>query len=273
MSAIRISAPSPDLRIVPTLSLHPHEEHDSQRAEPLVERLSHEDFMINPPVVAPIGDEQYVVLDGANRYHAFAHLQYPHILVQVVSYDSGHIELDTWKHALCNWDSTKFIASLRQMPALDILEGQNAHAIAHVLLRDERVFALYTPVNTAHERNAALRDVVKIYQQNAVLQRTAISEPDEIWELHPDATALVLFPEYQPADIITAATHRAFLPPGISRHIVHGRAIRLNYPMDALRDQITPLAEKNQTLKHWIQQRLANRQIRYYAEATYQFDE
>jgi hypothetical protein len=33
-------------------------------------------------------------LDGANRCYAFKELGYPHILVQVVSYDNSYVELD-----------------------------------------------------------------------------------------------------------------------------------------------------------------------------------
>jgi hypothetical protein len=33
------------------------------------------------------------------------------------------------------------------------------------------------------------------------------------------------------------------------------------------------LRDKNEALQSWVQQKLANRQVRYYAEATYQFDE
>ena len=91
--------------------------------------------------------------------------------------------------------------------------------------------------------------------------------------MFPDANAVVHFPPYLPADIIEAAQHDAFLPPGISRHIVHGRAIRVNYPLDALRDPNTSLEQKNDDLLRWMQNKLANRQVRYYAEATYQFDE
>ena len=126
---------------------------------------------------------------------------------------------------------------------------------------------------TLHERNAALRQVVSVYQQNARLHRTALAAPTELWPMYPDATALVIFPPYAPADIMAAAREHAYLPPGISRHIVHGRAIRVNYPLDSLRDAQTPLDRKNANLLTWMQHKLANRQVRYYAEATYQFDE
>lgn len=274
MTPPHTDAPPPDLRIVLTRNLHPHEEHDSQRAQPLISRLSQETVVINPPVVAPMSESgQFVVLDGANRYYAFSHLAYPHILVQVAPYDSGYVELDTWRHLICAWNETSLLEHLRRIESVEMLEGQHHDAIAHILFRDERLLALRVPVHSTHERNAALREIVRIYQQNAVLQRTALSEPEDIWRLHPDALAMVIFPHYAPTDIIAAAHHLAYLPPGISRHIIHGRALRINYPLDLLRAPDQSLDAKNAHLQAWMQEKLARRQIRYYAEATYQFDE
>lgn len=274
MAPLHTDAPPPDLRIVLTENLHPHEEHDSQRAQPLISRLTNETVVINPPVVAPMGDNgQFVVLDGANRYYAFSHLAYPHILVQVAPYESGYVQLDTWRHLICDWDEKSLMEHLHKSESLEILEGQHHDAIAHILFHDEHLIALRVPVQNTHERNAALREVVRIYQQNAVLQRTALVEPEDIWQLHPDALAMVIFPHYEPTDIIAAAHHLAYLPPGISRHIIHGRALRINYPLDNLRDTSVSLEKKNENLQTWIREKLAKRQIRYYAEATYQFDE
>lgn len=262
-------APTPDLRIVTVESVLPHEEHDNQRAGPLIERLKQEAYIINPPIVAPIDKQHYVILDGANRCYAFQQLGYPHILVQVSSYNSGYVLLQTWSHIVSHWNGQAFLEHLAALQSIKITEGHDTNAIAHILLRDERVLALHAP----YERNAALREVVRLYQQNATLYRTTLSEPGRIWELYKNAIALVMFPQYQPADIIAAARYQAYLPAGVSRHIVHGRALRVNYPIPTLRDEHTPLPQKNQALRTWLQDRLAKRKVRYYAEATYQFDE
>lgn len=266
-------APQPDLRIVRTETLHPHEDNDSQRSRPLIDRLASETVVINPPIVAPMGASQFLVLDGANRFHAFSHLGYPHILVQVAPYESGFVELKTWRHLVCNWNREELLGHLKQLGDIQIHEGQQSTAIAHILFQDGTVLALMSPIENTHERNAALRQVVSIYQQHAVLQRTALVEPSDIWLLHPTAIAIVEFPHYQPSDIMAAARHNAYLPPGISRHIIQGRALKVNYPLDLLRDETTSLGEKNEHLKLWIQEKLTKRQIRYYAESSYLFDE
>ncbi len=273
MSFNQTDAPQPDLRIVLTDTLRPHEDHDSQRSQPLIERLASETVVINPPIVAPMGASQLLVLDGANRFQALSHLGYPHILVQVAPYESGYVELKTWRHVVCDWQRETLMEHIRQLEDIQILNGQHNSAIAHIIFQDNSVAALMSPIENTHERNAALRQVVSIYQQNATLQRTALVEPTDIWDLHPTAVAIVEFPHYQPADIIAAARYKAYLPPGISRHIIQGRALKVNYPLAVLRDETMGLAEKNDQLRQWVQEKLAHRQVRYYAEASYLFDE
>jgi len=265
------SAPTPDLRIVATSQLRAHEQHDSQRSEPLMERLQDDDCVINPPIVAPMDNDSYVILDGANRCFAFSNLGYSHIIVQVVTYDSSYVDLQTWRHIVSGWNINTFLSELRRLPNVSVEQGSEAYALAHLILRDGRTISLLTQSTEVHERNHALRDVVSVYQRSANLFRTASSEPE--WSLYPEAIALVVFPPYQPADIIAAARHEAFIPPGISRHIIHGRALRVNYPLELLRDESISLVDKNAELQHWLQDKLSRRQVRYYAEATYQFDE
>lgn len=269
------SAPTPDLRIVPTASLFPHEEHDSQRSAPLVERLRNESAVINPPVVAPIDDHNFVILDGANRCHAFEALGYPHIIVQVAPYENGQVDLLTWKHVVGSWrgSSGSFVEAITEIPGIALANGHHASAQVHITLRDDDVVTIHSKGRTLAEQNAALCAFVRIYQQRARLHRTALDEPDDVWDLYDDALALVTFPSFTPQDILTAAQAKAYLPPGVSRHIIQGRALRLNYPLERLRDGQTSLATKNADLREWFQQKLANRQVRFYAESTYQFDE
>lgn len=265
--------PSPDLKIVNTSNLHPHEEHDSQRAYPLIERLSAEHIVINPPIVAPVDAQNYVVLDGANRYYAFSHLEYPHILVQVVPYDSMMVELYTWRHVLCNWDKDQFMAHLSQMREVVLTDGHTHQAVMHITLKDAHTIAILTPGVIFAEANAVLNKIVRVYQRNAVLHRTAVASNEAIWDTYPDSFAIIDFPHYHSEDVIQAALQKAYLPPGITRHVIHGRALRVNYPLDSLRDSRLNLQEKNRQLKQWLQAKYAKRQVRYYSEATYQFDE
>ena len=151
-------------------------------------------------------------------------------------------------------------------------EGWDSQAVAQALLRDGPVYGIKARIDSLAERNAALRRVVEAYHSSATLYRTPLTDPGLIWSIFPSGAALVMFPQYQPQDIIEAARQMAYLPPGVSRHIIHGRALNLNYPMESLRSSL-PLPAKNEALQDWLRARYARRSVRYYAEATYHFDE
>ena len=77
---MRDSTVLPELLMLPTSWLVPHEDSDPRRVEKLAQRLRQEGRLKNPPIITPIpGTERYVVLDGANRSNALAHLDAPHI--------------------------------------------------------------------------------------------------------------------------------------------------------------------------------------------------
>ena len=61
-------------------------------------------------------------------------------------------------------------------------------------------------------------------------------------------------------------------PGGLTRFLISPRALRVNFPLAMLADR-SPIEEKRRILKEWIQQRVEQRRVRYYAESTFVFDE
>lgn len=270
--------PIPDLRVLHTDQLLPHEDHDPQRLAPLVARFSTASRLINPPLVALLDEsktdeQQFVILDGANRWRAFCELAYPHILAQVIDLNSEQLRLQTWNHVLAGAKKPALVRALGLLPQLELEEGERAHALSHMVFRDGSILALCSPLQTLREQNAALREIVHCYLAEARLYRTALLEPDDVWAQFPEAQALVFFPHLRPSDIQQAAIRGAYLPPGVSRHIIQGRAIRVNYPLQLLLDEGLTLKQKNANLRFWVREKLKRRQLRFYAESTYIFDE
>jgi ParB-like nuclease domain len=275
----------PDLRIVRLSSLVPHEEHDAQRSEPLIGRIESAGTWLNPPVVAPMGDGRFVILDGANRHYALGALGYDYILVQVVEYESANVQLETWHHIVSGLSWFKFLRNLLAIRGLsvvctDLLSARAALArrevLAYAVLHEENAFTL-SPDNLAETtiagRTALLREIVNTYKHHGVLNRISTDALGEARNLYPNAVAIIVFPHYQPVEILVAARNGVHLPPGISRHIIRGRAMRLHYPLEALRENGESLDFKNAQLQSWLQARLAEKRVRYYAEPTYLFDE
>lgn len=268
------TAPTPDLRIVPVAALRPHEDHDSQRALPLLERLRSAEVFTNPVIAAPIdGSSDLVVLDGSNRVYCFTELGLPHILVQVVEYDTPWLELGVWNHVVSDLSCDGLLLLVGGLEGVAVGSDAAERPLATLVKTDGARHVLVAATSSIRDRRALLREVVHLYQQRGTLNRTAHSDPVQAFTDFPDAAFAVLFPLFSPAEIIEAAVTGAYLPPGISRHIVHGRAVKLDYPLSALRDPDQSLDAKNAALQGWMHRKFANRGVRYYAESTYHFDE
>lgn len=273
----------PDLRIVAVADLLLHERHDAQRCAPLAERLAGEQVLRNPPMVAAIGngDARFVVLDGANRVTAFGRMGLAHIAVQVVDYGSGDdVALDCWHHLVTGPSSRDFAAGLAGLPGLVVEPADAAHARAQLARREALAFVAYPggglctvrSAGTLHERVARLNDMVDLYRAAGQVFRVNTDRLDALLPHHEDATALVVFTRHEPAEIIELARIGAALPAGITRHVIARRALRIDLPLAALREPGT-LADKNAWLAAWIKRKVALRQVRYYQESTFVFDE
>ena len=276
----------PDLRFVPVAALVPHEQPDEQRLEPLVRRFREQAVLRNPPVVAALtnaGDAEprYMVLDGANRSSAARAAGLPHMVVQVVRYDDPGVQLLTWCHALDDAPRAALERQLAAIPGLTVRPDGRLHAQATLARREALACVAFLDgaVLTLHgggdlvERNQLLNAVVDAYRGRGRFHRVTSDSIDEARARHPEVTALVLFPHFEPAEILELATSGARLPAGISRHVIPWRALRVNVPLERLADPSAGLEEKNRWLVGWLKEKLTQRQVRFYQEPTVLFDE
>jgi hypothetical protein len=277
--------PPPVLRIVPIENIYPHEELDPQRAQPLVKRIAQAKYWLNPPIVTPIPgtDGAYAILDGTNRFFSLRELNYPHILVQIVEYDTGQVSLDTWQHVVSDVQLDTLIPAIEdikgvELQATDLLSAQAAlsqrYGLAYIVdLTDDNIYRLISEERGIRAKLKASLQFVNTYKQEGKLDRINSENSEVVRSMYPNGTFMVVFPYFSPADILSAVRDNILIPPGITRHIIQGRAIRVNYPLEALYNTDTPLEEKNRRLEEWIQQRIDQRAVRFYAESTYIFDE
>jgi hypothetical protein len=273
----------PDLRFVAVESLVPHEQHDEQRSGPLAQRLRELGLLRNPPIVTTLSpdDPRFVVLDGANRATAALAAGLPHLLVQVVRYDDPGVRLTTWHHALIGLPVHELEGALATVAGLECAEADLRHAHA-VLARREAIAFIAHGTDRAitlqggsdlHRRNVVLNAVVEAYRTRIRFHRVASDSLVDAQAEHPEVTALVVFPHFEPAEVLELATSGARLPAGITRHLVAWRALRVNVPLDKLSDTGRTLAEKNRWLDEWLREKVHQRQVRFYQEPTVLFDE
>ncbi|MEO8287549.1 MAG: ParB N-terminal domain-containing protein [Chloroflexota bacterium] len=284
----------PNLRLLPTEALVLHEHADEKRVARLETRLSTDGFLKNPPIVAPIpGTERYVVLDGANRTSAVARLGSPHVLVQLVDYNSNAVQLSTWHHLITGRKPDDFLRAIAPVPGLALqpvsLEIARAALRLRTILayvavpmgnaqRGSTVFAVDGMPGTDHHNtiasNALINSLVDTYKdgQEVTIHRSNSDNVDELIDYYDNVAGLVVFQPYTPADILALAEAGTKVPTGITRHIINPRALRVNVPMSLLSGPES-LEEKNAWWHEQFKSKLAANEVRMYQESTYLFDE
>ncbi len=271
----------PNLQFVATSDLVLHEQHDVSRTAPLAERIKRDGFLKNPPVVALInGDGRFVVLDGANRTTSLSEMGIPHIIVQIVDYEDPELVLDTWHHLVAQVDRGEFAAEIQQIPGIVFEKADLLHARAALarrtamayLVRPDGEVLIARGEEDLHIRARLLNDLVDVYRFRGRIYRVNTDQLDQLKPYYEDVTALIVFPRYTPAEIIELARNGARLPAGITRHVIPRRALRLNIPLTVMAEN-KPLEEKNEWLQLWLRQKLAAKEVRFYQESTWLFDE
>ncbi len=279
-----MSSDLPALRILPTQKLVPHEWHDEQRSKPLVERLRASGVLRNPPIVTPFEDDsgRYMVLDGANRTTALNLMGIPHALAQVVPADDPGLDLRTWNHVLWNWDPKKFLDTLRKMEGLTLRDIDPTVKRPQSHWPQQTLVWLQTPEGKTYiargapgdlaSRARKLVEIAESYMHAAELDRTTAQQVAELNRKYENLTAIVVYPPFKPSEVLELCTQGILLPPGITRFTISPRALRVNYPLDELSSNKSVEA-KNEALERWVNERVARKGVRYYAEATVLYDE
>jgi hypothetical protein len=275
----------PDLRILPVERLIEHEFNDIERTRPLAERLAAEGILKNPPVVTPSGGDtdRFVVLDGANRVTALELLGYPHILAQVVAYQPPQVTLTTWHHVIVGLDPKELTADLSAHEGIDLILTDPLRARAGLARRDYLMYVIRADSELFAARNSEpgleindqiskLNTLVNTYKDRCSLHRVMTEDLSEINGLFPGMAGVVVFPQYDPSEVLELAQDGQLLPAGLTRHLIQGRALRINYPLQDLKSD-SSLEQKNERLDRWFEQKVRTREVRFYGETTYLFDE
>lgn len=270
----------PTLRILPIDSLILHEDHDMQRSKPLIEKLRAVGILRNPPIVMPLtdGSKRYMVLDGANRVTSLMEMEFPHIVAQIAQPNDPNVNLQTWNHIIWGMKSTTLLSRLKKIKGLK-LKRMDTHksveapkyAPMSVRLPDGTLYLLIEEPADLAGHIRTLHAVVNAYKTSASLDRTSQTLIDS-FKIHKDLTALMIFPHFKISTLLKLAGEKIVLPTGITRFTVSPRALHLNYPLHELSSG-KPIEYKQEYLQRWVDERVKNKGVRLYSEATFLFDE
>lgn len=270
----------PELQIVDTESMRPHEDIEEGRSQRLIRALQTQGFLKNPPAVLRIEGEteQYVVLDGANRTMAFRKMGFPHMLVQIAN---EAVEVKSWNHILSEGNIRPLLEQVGGICGVELIESDEfraaaalarEEALAYMVLPDGEAWQLAMDGMGTPEKLSCLTEFVRLVQGNFRRERTTTANLDGLANLYPDMNCLVVYPQFSVGDVVEVVWSGQLFPAGLTRFLISPRALRVNFPLAMLADR-SPVKEKRLALKEWIQQRVERRQVRYYAESTFVFDE
>ncbi|HEY7820070.1 MAG TPA: hypothetical protein VIG29_17745, partial [Vicinamibacteria bacterium] len=111
----------PDLRIIPVADLLLHEKVDLERVTRLIDRLSADGILKNPPIVASLpGSDRFLLLDGANRVSALQNLDIPHLIVQVEPFENPKLEVRHWNHVVRDLEARELLKKAREMKGVAV---------------------------------------------------------------------------------------------------------------------------------------------------------
>jgi hypothetical protein len=270
----------PDLRIVPAEHLLLHEDVDLDRVARLIDRLSADGILKNPPIVASLpGSERYLLLDGANRVSAIQHLDIPHLLVQVEPFDKPELEVRHWNHVVRDIEARALIEKASTLSGVTVDRGrpedpvmEEAGFLATILTDGNEAIHLRGS-DSLEERVGHLRSIVEVYYRGeARMDRINHSDVEALRAHHPHFGALVCFPDFSKEQIRAVAEGGRRLPSGLTRILVPRRVLGFNLQLPLLKSQL-PIEEKKRWLAEEIQHKVAEHQVRYYQEPTFVFDD
>ncbi len=261
-----------------------HEEIERKRVDGLIDQLRADRVLKNPPIAAearaPGGWSRYIILDGASRTTALRTLKCRDIAVQVVDYHSPNIRLESWNHLLLDVDSAALKRDIEELGCVGLVDMDEQAArealerreiIAYLLFSNGRAAGIRCASDRVSQANA-LNEVVQLYERQAEMYRVSTTDLEQLAAEHRKLSAVVVFPHYRPEEIIHLAMNGAKVPMGITRHIIPGRALRLNLPLNVLESD-QPLEQKNAWLDAWVRQKIQSRHVRFYQEPVFLFDE
>lgn len=267
------------LRIVRGDDIVLHEGQDSLVVKKLAARLKADRILRNPPIVAE-ADGRYIVLDGATRTGALKYLGVRDTAVQIVDYAAHNICLDSWHHLIQGISPSELLDEIASIDGLTVEHVDVAKAEHNLALHQIVCYLILRNGATYEVRGryelelsvAKLNQVVDLYHGKAEVYRAVTTQLDILTREYPDLSMVIVFPRFTPVEVTRLALNGAKLPMGVSRHLIGGRAIGVNIPLERLESDESVEA-KNVWLQKWLMEKIHERKVRFYQEPVFVFDE
>lgn len=271
------------LRVLDTKNIIPHEEFVESRSDPIMNKIKKMNIFLNPILVAHVKANTYMQIDGMNRLSAIKRLGIKSILAQVVDYnDQQTVDVSTWCH-LTNFKKDALLEAISKIAGITVdkvgfrylrhrfIKDEGMGYLCALSFKDSSVYRVGSNGRLSDKINT-LRSVVDIYKKNLhrdILRVDADSvDVLELFKKHSLSESMIIFPTFTRHQVINVAVHEKIVfPTGVTRFIVKGRCLDVNYPLKYLSNNSSE-EEKNKTLNKFLK----NKQYRTYEEPTIYFE-
>jgi len=265
----------PAMEVLRIRDIRLHEEVDLARVAALIDRLSSDGILRNPPIVARLDDGRRLLLDGANRIEALRRMGMRHALVQTETFGDEALGLTHWNHVIRGREAALI---LEDPPAATRFQRHGESTAPD----GEPLGRLWSPdgestVLRGHPdpaaRAAALRELCTRYTHpRARLARIAHRDLDEVRSAYPEFGGLLEYSDISKEQVLATTEAGERLPSGITRFLVPRRVLGFNLPLSFLETNL-PLDEKRRRLEDLVADRFETGRVRYYAEPAFVFDD
>lgn len=269
-----------DLKLLKISDIKLHENTENKRLRNIFQRISHDKFLMNPVIVAKY-DDDYILIDGANRLSSLEEIGCKLVLAQIIDYKDKAIKLLSWNHFVYDFELSKLIELCEEegykYEYTDIRNGQKAAAkgINKVLASDieNNKHILITFKNNFEQSLEALLKITSLYAHKYIFDRTESDiKINELQKFSRKKGVLIDFPDFKKEDIVKIARNNLKIPTGISRHILRNRVLHVKYPIKNLFDE-NNLDKKSKELEKHLYKKIDDNKVRQYKESVIIFDE
>jgi hypothetical protein len=241
-------------------ALSPHEEVIGSIVESLANEMLAEGLVRDPLMVDQV---EYVILDGMHRFSALKHLKCRFVPSCLVDYDNSKVQVGSWFRL--------FVVKNPEETAEQLLvnngfehSSENAKPkdvacdpLAIILTKRSR-FILPQPIEIFERAKMAVRLEKSMLKAGHSVEYLSEIVAHERLESGP-VNFVISVPIFSKQQIREFGLQKRLLPHKITRHVIPSRPLRVDIPLELLRDETMSLAEAERKLGEMLAERHVER--------------
>lgn len=252
-----------DIVMVEISSVHLHEQTIPEATEELARWLERDGFMRDPIIV---DRNSLVVLDGTHRVAAAKRIGCVRLPVCLVDYDSPYILIDTWYRGFKDTSFSSVTDMIRGC-RYDLSPIDNESADEEVerrraigFLSDSTTYVLISNTElNVHQSYRAVSNIEREARKSSMIIRYETAR-DATAKLGAGQLDAILGPrKITKDDVKRCSTRDDPFPHKATRHMIPTRPLRIDIPLELLRDKTSRLEDLNKKLVESLEARNLNK--------------